>query len=180
MIFWFDLETTGVDPRTCSILEVGLIVTPDQHKQKILGKYRSVVKTDQSVLDNMNDWCKKTHTASGLIEDVKKHGKDLKIIEQGLVRIAKEFCPDKKNKPILAGYSVHFDKSFVEVHMPEFHSLLDFRIIDVSSMREALRREHGFSLPYEQQGVAHRVIADIEASMRDYGKYMELLKPNKA
>ena len=68
-LFWVDMEMTGLDPDTCVILEVAAIVTDvDLHE---IAEYEAVVRQPPEALAAMDDWNKKHHGASGLIERVK-------------------------------------------------------------------------------------------------------------
>lgn len=51
----------------------------------------------------------------------------------------KEHVPDA-NSAQLAGNSVHVDRMFLVKHMPKFIAHLNYRIVDVSSVKELARR----------------------------------------
>jgi len=64
-LVWMDLEMTGLDPETDTILEIATIIT--DKNLNILAEGPSIaIHHDKQVLDNMNEWCKKQHAASGL------------------------------------------------------------------------------------------------------------------
>ena len=70
MIAWLDLETTGLDPRTGSILEIAMIVTDDNLNQ--VGRpFVSLVKPlHLRGVEVMDDFVKNMHTNSKLLEQL--------------------------------------------------------------------------------------------------------------
>lgn len=64
--------------------------------------------------------------------------------------------PDAKTA-CLAGSSVHADKGFLQNEMPELVDYLHYRIVDVSTIKELVRRWYGAdAVPPKRAGVAHR------------------------
>ncbi len=166
--FFLDLETTGLDPTKNVILEVAAIVT--DNKLNILDEYSAAVWAPPSELQKMDDWCRSTHTNSGLLKDVMENGVSLNEAEHALQQLKRKHFPVTKGS--LAGSSVHFDKRFVEVHMPSFNKELNHRIVDVSSFMIALGNYWGIT--QENRNItAHRALADIKDSIRFLKGYLE-------
>ncbi len=57
---------TGLDHQSDRILEAAVIIT--NKALEPVFEWESAVKQDQGVLDSMNDWCKRHHAASGLLD----------------------------------------------------------------------------------------------------------------
>src|SRR5436305_1836877 len=113
-MFWVDLEMTGLDENVDCILEVAVIVTDLEFN--VLDTLHHIVKQPQSVLDNMNDWCKFTHGKSGLTAAV-PNGTPLEQVEKELLALAaKHFSQEKI---VLCGNSVGMDKRFIDKYMTE-------------------------------------------------------------
>jgi len=70
-LVWMDLEMTGLDPKTCVIIEIASLVT-DKDLNLIAQGPSLVIHQPQSVLDAMDDWNKKHHGESGLIQQVQQ------------------------------------------------------------------------------------------------------------
>ena len=73
--------------------------------------------------------------------------------------------PDRRTA-CLAGSTVHMDKTFLVREMPELIEHLHYRIVDVSSIKELVRR--WYSEDHLWKGTAatrHRALDDIRASM---------------
>ena len=69
-IAWVDLEMTGLNVFKESIIEVAIIVT-DGQLEKIIEGPNMVVHVDDKLLDDMDEWCQKTHGENGLTQAVK-------------------------------------------------------------------------------------------------------------
>jgi oligoribonuclease len=167
--FWVDLEMTGLDDTSDSILEVAVVVTDVNFTP--LEEYHSVVFQTQEVLDQMNDWCKKTHGESGLTASV-PHGKRLELVESELLELVRRHF-DLKDKIVLAGNSVGNDKRFIDRQMPRLAKLLHYRLIDVSSFKEVFREK--YKLSFEKKN-AHRAVGDIYESIRELSFYLSHVK----
>lgn len=166
--FFLDLETTGLDPAHCKILEVAAVIT--DNKLNILDQYSAVIETPQAELAKMDEWCQITHYQSGLLEDIKNYGVSLEEVEFELQKLKRRYFP--VNRPELSGSSVHFDKRFIEVHMPTFNKELSHRIVDVSSFMVALGNYWGVKVE-QRHPSAHRALPDIKDSIHYLKGYLE-------
>lgn len=163
--FWIDLEMTGLDDKTDSILEVAAVVT--DVNLNTLEEYHRVVFQPAEVLDKMNDWCKKTHGESGLTAAV-PFGTPLATVEKELMALAARHFTSK-DRIVLAGNSVSNDRRFIDAYMPQFTQLLHYRILDVSSFKEVFREK--YSLSFEKKNT-HRAVEDILESIRELSFYL--------
>lgn len=166
---FLDLETTGLDPNGCVILEVAVAVTDE--KFNILDTYEGPVRASEGDLNKMDEWCTNTHTKSGLLALVKEHGVRVSLIEQDLIEFTKEHFNGQKI--ILAGNSIHFDRSFLKVHMPEFEKRLHYRMIDVSSFGIVVEDYFGMRL---KKTNAHRAMPDVLESIDEIKDYVEYFR----
>ena len=166
--FFIDLETTGLDSQECKILEVAAVIT--DNKLNILEEYTTPVQCPPKDLSLMDEWCRTTHTHSGLIEDIEKNGVTLLEAQLQLQKLKRKHFP--VTKPPISGSSVHFDKRFIDDHMPAFSKELSHRIIDVSTFMGALDNYYGFKLPSRPEA-SHRALADIRDSISYLKQYLE-------
>lgn len=170
---FIDLETTGLNEQECQILEVAAIITDS--KLNILEEYSAPIRPTDHALSQMDEWCRTTHTQSGLLEAVHECGIEVKDAEIALQRLKRKHFP--VNKPAVGGSSVHFDKKFIDKHMPNLSKELSHRIIDVSSFMGALSTYHNFTLPpIKTDGASHRALADIRDSITYLKSYLEKFK----
>ena len=170
-LLWLDLETTGLDPKEHSILEVAAILT-DGRLQEI-SRYESVIHQVSPALDKMSPWCLATHSDSGLIEEVRKSGtSELRAEEELLAFITRHVQAD--DTLLLAGSSIHFDRSFIKERWQELDRRLHYRMLDVSSFKEAYRLYHSFELAPSK--ARHRAMKDIEGAISAFSSYMKLVR----
>jgi oligoribonuclease len=167
--FWVDLEMTGLDESKDSILEVAAVVTDLELTP--VREFHRVVYQPASVLEGMNDWCKKTHGESGLTAAVPT-GTPLATVEKELLTLVDEFFPAKE-RVVLCGNSVGNDKRFIDRHLPLFAKRLHYRLIDVSSFKEIFREKYRVGF---QKANAHRAVDDIHESIRELKHYLGFVK----
>ncbi|KAF5836385.1 Oligoribonuclease [Dunaliella salina] len=106
------------------------------------------------VMGAMNAWCIEHHGKSGLTKRVSDSTTSMAQAEEKVLSFIKQYVPEP-NTAQLAGNSVHVDRMFLVKHMPNFIAHLNYRIVDVSSVKELARRW----FPYVNmlQAIAHDV-----------------------
>ncbi|XP_027234853.2 oligoribonuclease, mitochondrial [Penaeus vannamei] len=168
-LVWVDLEMTGLDVTKEEIMEAAVIVT-DSDLNVVAEGPNLVLKVEDKVLDNMNDWCKQHHGDSGLTASCRKSEVTLAAAEDQLLQFVTQHT--EKGKAPLAGNSVHADKKFLDKYMPKLMKHLHYRIVDVSTVKELCRRwypEEFSSAPSKK--VAHRALDDIKESIEELKYY---------
>lgn len=134
MLLWLDIETTGLDPKTDSILEVAWKVSSDDLTPKTVLRHNVVrVSTDIYARLHESPEVLAMHTDTGLLDEIDAD-KNLLLLEDIEDEILKDI-DGVDSGLMLAGYSVHFDKSFIDEYMPRLSSKLSHRIYDVSTLR---------------------------------------------
>ncbi len=169
-LFWIDLEMTGLDINKEVIIECAALVT--DLNWKILEEFEAVVKQPQHYLDRMDDWNKKHHRDSGLLQKIPS-GVAIEDVESHLFTMVKRHFPKPEERPILAGNSVNHDRHFIEKYMPGFASILHYRMMDVSSWKIIFAEK--FGRRYEKKN-AHRALDDIKESLEEIKFYVDFLK----
>lgn len=168
-LFWVDLEMTGLDENTDSILEVAVLITDLDFN--ILEEYHSVVFQSQDVIDAMNAWCKKTHGESGLTAAI-PNGTPLPQVDEAVLKLIEKHYPSNE-RVVLVGNSVGNDKRFIDKFMLKTASRLHYRLIDVSSFKEIYRDKYG--IKFEKKG-SHRATDDIRESIAELKHYLSFIK----
>jgi oligoribonuclease len=162
--FWLDLEMTGLDPQSDRILEAAWIVTDKDFNE--LATSDTAVYQEPEVLANMNEWCKKTHGESGLVDRVPSGIGEDELDEKLLACVAQHFGPDPV---LLAGNSIGQDRKFVDRYLPGFAQKLHYRMLDVSSFKVVFQTCYGKS--FSKQGT-HRALDDIRESIAELRFYL--------
>jgi oligoribonuclease len=167
-LFWLDLEMTGLDEKTCHILEAAAVITDLDLSP--LEEFQRVVRQPQAILDTMDEWCVKTHGASGLTAEV-PNGTPLAEVEAALADLGRRHFGTEKI--VLAGNSIGQDRRFVDAYMPTFARMLHYRLIDVSSFKEVFRSRYGVQFTKQE---SHRARDDIRESIAELAHYLSFVK----
>jgi oligoribonuclease len=166
---WIDCEMTGLDVGADALIEVAALVT--DFDLNVLGPGVDVViKPPASALEQMQDVVHDMHTSSGLLAALDS-GVDLATAEQAVLDYVRSQVPEAGKAP-LAGNTVGTDRVFLARDMPMLESWLHYRIVDVSSIKELVRRWYPrayFASP--PKGGNHRALADIQESIEELRYY---------
>lgn len=175
-LVWIDLETTGLDPETCAILEIATIVT-DKDLNVIAQGPNLVIHQPEHVLAGLDDWGKRQHEASGLLAEVRRSRVALTEAEEATLASVAAHCPPGACP--LAGSSVCFDRRFLIKHMPRLNAYLNYRQVDVSTVKELVKRWYPDKAIPEGKASRHRALADILDSIEELRYYRAVVfRPN--
>ncbi len=162
---------TGLDPKTCTVLEIGAIVTDSQLQVLAEGPSIAVHHTEK-VLRSMEAWSRRTHRLSGLTEECRLSKVSLKKAEGFVLDFVKTHCKPKSAP--LCGNTIWQDRRFLVKYMPRLESYLHYRTIDVSSVKELVSRWYpeDHKMPRLKKQM-HRVTEDIRESIEELKHYRE-------
>jgi oligoribonuclease len=163
---WLDLETTGLDPVKGKILEWAVVLAADDAEGDLepVESFSSVVKVPRAEAWALSDdYVRKMHTANGLFDACDQAENTLEAGESFIIDLIGG--PAIKGV-ILAGSSVHFDLSWIRVHMPRLAACLSYRVLDVSTIKilERAYFDPAFSVDADKV-VKHRALDDVLASL---------------
>lgn len=168
-LIWIDLEMTGLDPEKHVILEIATIVTDSE--LKIVAEGPDIaINYSKDVLSSMEEWSLEHHTSSGLLNRVKASAYTCELAEKETMSFVSSYC--KKGRSPLCGNSVWQDRRFLLKYMPILHSFLHYRNIDVSSIKELVKRWYS-DLPLFKKKEAHLAMSDIRESILEMQYYRE-------
>src|SRR4051794_37714088 len=111
VLVWLDMEMTGLDPERERIIEVATILT-DGHLVEIATGPELVIHQPDEILAAMDDWNKSHHGGSGLVDRVKSSTISDADAEQQTIAFINEHV-SVKERPVLAGNSIHQDRRFI-------------------------------------------------------------------
>ncbi len=167
-LVWIDCEMTGLDPVKDALIEVACLVTDGE--LNLLGDgVQVVIKPPAEALEGMTDFVRDMHESSGLLP-LLSEGVSLEEAETRILAYVKEHVPERKAP--LAGNTIGMDRVFLERDMPGLISWLHYRVVDVSTIKELVRRWYPkvyFGAPPKTG--AHRALGDIEDSLRELRFY---------
>ncbi|PWW79385.1 ribonuclease H-like protein [Tuber magnatum] len=171
-LVWIDCEMTGLDPSEDVILQICCYIT--DHELNLLDEegYETVIHYEKEVLDRMEDWCQNTHSSTGLITRVLESTVTVAQATEGLLAYIKKFVP-VKGVALLAGNSIHCDRVFLARYYPSVVEHLHYRILDVSTVKEAVRmwcsREVNGKIPVKK--LLHEARMDVLESIEELRYY---------
>ena len=167
-LVWMDLEMTGLDPDKENIIEIATLIT-DGDLRVIAEGPALVIHQKPKLLKNMDDWNKKQHEKSGLLEEVRNSKITVKEAEERTLDFLKLYCEPKKSP--LCGSSIHHDRRFLILYMPQLHEFLHYRHIDVSTLKSLIERWYPKNKEAPKRKDAHRARGDLVESL-DELKFM--------
>ena len=167
-----DLELTGLDATKDVIVEIATIVTDDELNIVAEGPDLVVHQSDEA-LAVMDKFVFDMHTRSGLLAAIKTSTVSLEDAGAATLEFIKQHVPAPSTVP-LCGNSIGMDRRFLTAYLPEIENYLHYRSIDVSSVKELVRRWYPqvkSDLPHKNG--SHRALDDIRASINELQFYRE-------
>lgn len=169
-LVWIDCEMTGLDLDTDALIEVACIVT-DASLNPLGTGINVVIKPPAAAIETMSEFVTTMHTTSGLLPELET---GMTMAEAQSLLIAYVKAQIGSTRAPLAGNTVGMDKAFLDRDMPALMELLHYRVVDVSSIKELVRRWYPrvfFNAPAKTGG--HRAMGDIEDSIQELRYYRE-------
>jgi oligoribonuclease len=173
-LVWIDLEMTGLNPDVDHIIEIATIVTDAQLNVIAEGPVIAVHQPEP-ILAGMDDWNRRTHGESGLIDRVRRSPfsaidaelQTLEFLQQHAAPGASPMC----------GNSICQDRRFLAREMPVLEKFFHYRNLDVSTLKELARRWAPEVLAGLQKTSKHLALDDIRESIEELRYYrIRLLK----
>ena len=163
---------TGLDATSDVIVEIATIVTDDDLNIVAEGP-DLVVHQSEEALASMDPFVVDMHTRSGLLNEIRASTLSLQDAGAQTLAFIKEHVPTPSTVP-LCGNSIGMDRRFLTAYLPEIENWLHYRSIDVSSVKELVRRWYPqvrSDLP--KKTGTHRALDDIRASILELQFYRE-------
>jgi oligoribonuclease len=167
-LVWIDMEMTGLQPDSDRIIEIAMLVTDAQLSVLAEGPVLVVHQPDE-VLEAMDSWNKSTHKKTGLIDRVRASRLAEADAERAAIDFLAQHVPASSSP--MCGNSICQDRRFLARWMPKLESYFHYRNLDVSTLKELVRRwkpeaAKGFS----KEG-KHEALADILESIEELKYY---------
>jgi oligoribonuclease len=168
-LVWLDLEMTGLNSSTDVILEIACAIT-DGNLNVIAEGPSFIIHQPEEKLAAMGKWCQDHHGKTGLTSAVRQSTTTLQHAQEVTLAFIKQHCPIHTG--VLAGNSVWQDRVFLDRYMPSIPNYLHYRIVDVTSIKELVRRWYPQDKNIEyKKSDRHRALSDVYESIEELKHY---------
>lgn len=169
-LIWLDMEMTGLNPDTDRVIELAIVIT-DSKLVTVVEAPVLVVHQSDAALDAMDSWNRGTHARSGLIDKVKASALAEADAERSMLDFLAQYVPTRTSP--MCGNSICQDRRFLARWMPKLEAYFHYRNLDVSTLKELVRRWK----PELTRGVVkngkHEALADIYESIEEMKYYRD-------
>ena len=166
-LIWLDMEMTGLDPDSDRIIEIAVIIT-DSQLNSSQGPVLVVHQPD-AVLAAMDDWNRSVRGKSGLIEKVKASRLDEGAAERQALEFLARHVPAGMSP--MCGNSICQDRRFLARWMPRLEAHFLYRNLDVSTLKELVKRWKPEIVKGLKKEGKHEALADIYESIEELKYY---------
>jgi oligoribonuclease len=169
-LIWIDLEMTGLDTQRDTIIEIATVVTNKQ--LEVLGEGPVLaIHQPESILSTMDEWNTRQHNVSGLIARVKSSRLSIAAAERQTLEFVSRHL--EKGYSPMCGNSICQDRRFMARLMPELEAFFSYRNLDVSTLKELVRRWAPNIAAGVQKVSAHLALDDIKDSIAELRYYRQ-------
>jgi oligoribonuclease len=169
-LIWIDLEMTGLDTDADTIIEIATLVTDKNLKLLAEGPAIAIHQPDAR-LDAMDDWNRRQHGQSGLVDRIRVSNYRLCDAEIETLQFLRQWVEPGKSP--MCGNSICQDRRFLAREMPELEMFFHYRNLDVSTVKEIARRWRPELLKGFHKQTSHLAMDDIHDSIAELRYYRE-------
>ena len=167
-LIWIDLEMTGLEPDADRIIEIAVLVTSPQLEILAEGPALAVHQPEE-VLAAMDAWNRSTHAKTGLVERVRASRLSEAEVERRVLEFLEAHVPASASP--MCGNSICQDRRFLARWMPRLEAHFHYRNLDVSTLKELVRRwKPDVMKGFSKEG-KHEAMADILESIEELKFY---------
>ncbi|MCP4487039.1 MAG: oligoribonuclease [Gammaproteobacteria bacterium] len=169
-LIWIDLEMTGLEPQQDQIIEIATVITNSNLAILAQGPVIAIHQPG-NILDAMDAWNTQHHGDSGLTERVRQSHSSAADAERETLEFLRQYVPAGKSP--MCGNSICQDRRFMARLMPTLEAYFHYRNLDVSTLKELVRRwKPEISKGFLKQG-AHQALDDILESIDELKYYRD-------
>ncbi|MEZ5186503.1 MAG: oligoribonuclease [Candidatus Nanopelagicales bacterium] len=170
-LVWLDCEMTGLDLDHDELVEIACVVT-EADLTPLDDGVSCVIKPSDAAMSHMPAIVQKMHTESGLLPEI-PGGIDVDEAQTLVLDYVRSHVPTSRKAP-LCGSSIYVDRGFLAKFMPDLDAHLHYRVVDVSSLKELVRRWYPktyYASPAKTGN--HRALGDTLDSIAELAYYRQ-------
>ena len=170
-LIWIDLEMTGLDPQKERIIEIATVVTDSE--LNVLAEGPSIaINQSNELIQAMDQWNTNQHGKSGLTERVLNSTVTEAQAESATLEFLKQWVPEGMSP--MCGNSIGQDRRFLVRYMPELANYFHYRNLDVSTLKELVKRwKPELTNGFNKKG-SHLAMDDIHDSIAELAYYRKV------
>ena len=168
LLIWIDLEMTGLMPDTDVIIEIATLVTNKDLDVVAEGPVLAIHQPEQR-LAAMDDWNRRTHGETGLIERIRASQVTAAMAEAQTLAFLSKYVAAGASP--MCGNSICQDRRFLARYMPQLEGFFHYRNLDVSTLKELARRWAPQVLDGVTKEGKHVALDDIRDSIAELRHY---------
>ena len=170
-LIWIDLEMTGLDPQKERIIEIATVVTDSD--LNVLAEGPSIaINQSNELIQAMDEWNTNQHGKSGLTESVLNSTVTEAQAELATLDFLKQWVP--KGTSPMCGNSIGQDRRFLVRYMPELANYFHYRNLDISTLKELVRRWKPELMNGFNKKGSHLAMDDIHDSIAELAYYRKV------
>ena len=170
-LIWIDLEMTGLDPLQERIIEIATVVT-DSELNVVAEGPSIAINQSEKLLQAMDEWNTNQHGKSGLTERVRKSSVTEAQAEAATLEFLKQWVPEGVSP--MCGNSIGQDRRFLVRYMPELADYFHYRNLDVSTLKELVKRWKPELMNGFNKKASHLAMDDIHDSIQELAYYRKV------
>lgn len=179
-IIWIDVETSGIDPKDCKLLQVACIVT-DGHLNELGESFeRKVYYSEdevQAIRNSANEFVQNMHDVNGIWDSLSVEGDSLENISRDLLQMLQKYSAP--NSARLGGNSITLDRNFLKTYLPDVADHIHYRSYDLSSVAGWFELHDPNFVPFVKNST-HEALDDIRASIAEGRYYASIINKSMA
>jgi len=179
-IIWIDVETSGIDPKECKLIQVAAIVT-DGHLNEISEPFERKIYYSESEVSRIrseaNEFVQNMHDKNGLWNALPIEGESLEKVDKDLRNFLADYT--EPNTARLGGNSITLDRNFLNEFLPNSFAHIHYRSYDLSSVAGWFELYDPNFVPFVKNS-NHEALDDIRASIAEGLYYASIINKNMA
>jgi oligoribonuclease len=169
-LIWIDLEMTGLIPERDRIIEIATVVT-DLELNILAHGPSMAIRQSSEMMAGMDEWNTKHHHQSGLVKRVLESTVTEAQAEQMTLDFLKQYVDEGKSP--MCGNSICQDRRFLYLYMPKLEQFFHYRNLDVSTLKELVKRWQPKLLSGVKKDSRHLALDDIKDSINELVYYRQ-------